>query len=455
MYKKKENILIIGGNDAGLSAAGRAKRRCPDANVLVLEKTKYAGYASCGFPLLIDGSAQEQHLDGPDPDTIKQERGFKVLVEHNAININLQRRIVVAGKSNGDQVEFEYTKLLLATGASPVIPDMFSGNLQNVFAIRNYTDIAALDRYLQKNRSGNAVVIGGGYLGIEFADAFMHRGCTVTLVDKAETVLPGFDPAIIYIVQERLENAGIRLRLGEKNIGTEQKDRKILSISLASETIRPDFILAATGAEPNVILAERAGIPVGKTGAISVDNRMQTGRMNVYAAGDCVEIPHRLLKNKCWMPFAGLASKQGRIAGSNAVGGSESLPGALGTSMVSVLGLEFGKTGLTVAEAQAAGFDPLRTVITQPAKPGYIKKNAPVTVVLVHDEKSKRILGGQIAGEIQAGQRLNVLATAIYSGLTVKELAYLDLGYTPLITNMWDPVSVAGSAALKAKRKKS
>ncbi|MBN1999964.1 FAD-dependent oxidoreductase [candidate division KSB1 bacterium] len=455
MYKKNDKILIIGGNDAGLSAAGRALRRDPAADVLVLEKSKHVGYASCGFPLLISGNLNPKQFSGPGPETISEKRGFKVFLEHNVIDINLPRRYVTAQKNNGDLIEIPFNKLILASGAVPVVSNALSPEMKNVFSIRNYDDIAGLNGFLLQNGIKNATVVGAGYIGIEFAEALSHRGLKVAVVDKSNTILPEFDTDIVIPIQERMKQAGIRLFLSSTVNGTVQKNGHITSVNLtgANETVQTDLLLAATGVKPNVELARKAGIPVGKTGAVQVNNRMQTGRINVFAAGDCVETFHIILKKPQWLPFAGIATRQGRIAGTNAVGGSVTYPGAVGTSMIRAFGLEFGKTGLNMKQASGAGFEPVKTVINQLAKPVYVNNNASVTVLLVHDSRTKKILGAQIVGEIEAGQRLNILATAIFAGLTIKDMAYLDLGYTPAITNMWDPVAVASSVALTQKGK--
>jgi len=454
LYSGKRNrIVVVGGNDAGLSAAGRAKRLNPNLEVVVLEKTPHTAYGSCGIPYLIAGTANPDLLAGLDPAELKQQRGFDVWTDHEVLEIDLRQRIVyVRALASNSQLELPYHRLILSTGAVPIIPQNVPLEAKNVFSLRSFADALRLEQFIHDNSPKRAVVIGAGYLGLEMADAFAQRGLHVTVIEKATNLFPDFAIEIFEIIKDRVSQSGIKLLLGTEASGFVLSDFKFVNRvanAIDGQEIDVDLVCVATGIRPNVQLAERAGIPLGQTGAIRTNNRQETGRMDVYAAGDCAEATHIVSQKAVWAPFAQIASKQGRVAGTNAGGGRESLPGVLATAMVSAFGLEWGRTGLALSEALGAGFSARETVITHPSKPAYAPNGYKITVALIADSRSKQILGGQIIGATDAGLRLNVLAAAIAAKLTLHDLSYLDLGYTPAISNVWDPLLVAGRAAMK------
>ena len=457
LYSGKRNrIIVIGGNDAGLSAAGRAKRLNPDLEVVVLEKTLHTAYGSCGIPYLIAGKVKADLLAGPNPSELKQQRGFDVLTNHEAVEIDLRKREVsIHALVTGRQFELPYHRLILGMGAIPNIPQIGFANAKNVFSLRSFADALELEQFITNNSPRRALVIGAGYLGLEMADAFAQRGLQVTIIEKDEKLLPDLSSDISDIIKNRISQSGVRLILGCEVSEFSVSESKLVNrvnLTINGQPMDADLVFVAAGVRPNVQLAAKAGIPLGRTGTIRTNSRQETGRMDVYAAGDCAEATHIVSQKAVWAPFAQIATKQGRVAGTNAAGGHESLPGVLGTAMVSAFGLEWGRTGLSLAEALRAGFHAKETVVTHPSKPIYAPNGEKITVALIADSRSHQILGGQIIGAADAGHRINILAAAIAAKLTLHDLSYLDLGYTPAISNVWDPLLVAGSAAMKKIR---
>ncbi|MBN2412113.1 FAD-dependent oxidoreductase [candidate division KSB1 bacterium] len=448
---------MIGGNDSGLSAAGRAKRMNPELDVVVLEKTGFTGYASCGFPYLISGQVPAQKLSGYSPESVREKRGFEVKTGILVTAIDTFSKLLLTQNVNtGTTDSIKYDKLIIAVGAKPIVPEELNVRAKNIFTLRNFSDAEKINNFIREDNPQNAIIIGGGYIGIEMAEAFLLRGLNVILIEKSARLFPDFIPEISDPLVNLIKSKGIRLICGDtiKKLNVQNNNVHQIQLNNADTASAADIILVSAGIAPDIALAQNAGIPIGSTGAIKVNQYMQTRRLDIFAAGDCAETNQLITNKPAWLPLAGIASRQGRIAGNNSAGGREIFPGALGTVMIKVFGFEMGKTGLSFQEAQNAGFAPVITVITHSGKPEYIKDNSPVTVGLITDSRSGRLLGAQIAGSGDAGLRLNILATAISSRLSVNDLAFLDFGYTPLITNVWDPIAVAGNVALKNIKEK-
>lgn len=451
MYQKHTlKILVIGGNDAGMAAAGRAKRRQPDAEVIVLEKSSFAAYASCSLPWYIAGKTPLADVRGEDAESVLAARGIDLYVQHEATEIQPGRRSVLCFDHAKNQTrEFKYDRLILALGALPVAPSFVQERSDNVFFLRGVSDAIRMANELEQRQPRRAVVIGSGYLGLEMAEALHTRGLSVALIEKEKRVAPFLHESISTSLEKRLASNGIALAVDAV------VERLNYSAGRATSAVfkdgrhfDADLFFIAAGARPRVDLAEKAGIPLGPTGAIAVNAHQQTRRMNIYAAGDCCESVSLATKKPVWSPLAGAATKQGRVAGDHAIGGRAVFPGVLGTSFVKAFGLECGRTGLTREEAKKEKLEVSETVIVQADKPGHMGGSA-VTVVLLADRISKRVFGAQMIGERGVGHRLNIVATAIAGKLSLPDLAWLDFGYTPPVNSMWDPVQVAAQAALK------
>ncbi len=451
MRQKSFTAIIIGGNAAGLSAASKIKRLRPSARVLVFEKGPDVSYGNCGIPAMLEGRISHSDLLLHSAEALRRKRGLEVYPLHEGIAIRRKERaVVVRNLQTGRVFEEQYDRLLISTGAAPRLPDWLPATLENVFTLRSLEDGRRLQTALSRN-SLRATVLGGGYLGIEIAAALRTRKAKVVLIEQAPRLLPSYHPAIAERVQAHLLQLGIGLHVGNPAVDFRPGGlNRIAAVRLASGLeIETDILVAATGARPNVQLAREADLPLGATGAIAVDEFLRTRDPDIFAAGDCIEVPHRLTGKKVWMPFGPAANRQGRIAGENMAGGRIAFPGVFGTSAFSVAGLQVARTGLGPAEAPARS----ETVVVQTRDlAAYIPGEKHATVVLTFRKLDGRLLGGQIAGYHGVAQRIDVLVAALHAGLTLKDLAQMDFGYHPEMAPVWDPLLVAANAGLKLLR---
>ncbi len=449
MYKKRQRILIIGGNDAGLAAAGKAKRINPDAEVTVIEKSPHFGYASCSLPFYLANQLSADKVSGYDVQSVKQKRGYDVLLSSSVKEVSLVKRtVLVENLTSGSVDSYQYDKLIFATGAVPVIPSVFPENAANMFTVRNFADAEHLNSFLNK-QPRKAVIVGSGYLGLEIAEALLNRGLQVTVIEQKDSILDGFSKEIADNIFEHLKNSGINILLNKKIVNAAIQNNSVRQLNFEDQQqVECDVLILAAGMQPNTELAKKAGIPMGPGGAIIVNKNQETKRMNVYAAGDCCETTNIVTSQNQWIPFAGVAARQGRVAGGNAAGERSIFNGSVATSMVRLFDMEVGKTGLSFNQAKDSGFSPEQVTITQNARPPFIgNTDSKTTLTLVYDKKSNKVLGAQICGKVEAAQRINILATAVTAKMTVNDLAQLDLGYTPAVNNMWDPIHIAASVA--------
>ncbi len=453
MAFQQQTIAIVGGNDAGLAAAGRIKRQQPDWEVVVYEQSAHTGYASCGLPFLVSGSVEALPLAGADPDTILKRRGFHVRLRHRVDAIDrIKRQLSVTDLDSGTTSTVSFNKLILCTGATAVTLDAVPQTATNAFTIRSYDDAERLMRYLQHHTVQRAVVVGAGFLGLEFAAALTRRGITVRVVEQASSLFPGYPSEISTHLQGYLANRGLELILNTTVAGCDESNGLIRQVTLSntSSPLPADLVIVAAGIRPQVELARAAGLPLSPhTGAIQVDDRQQSKRLNVFAAGDCCESRHRVSGKPVWTPFAGVAAKQGWVAGDRVAGGRLSFPGVLGTSLVRLFDIEAGSTGLTLEQAGEAGFCPRLTTITHDSRSGYLEENRNTHVALVIDDKTQQILGAFMTGEDGVGRRLNTLATAIAAKFTTQQLAFTDLAYIPESSPVWDPIAMAARVGMK------
>ncbi len=452
MYQLELKIVVIGGNDAGLSAAGRAKRKNPNAKVFVFEQTPHVAYASCGMRYLLSGEIDADQLSGPDAETLSRRRGIDLFTEHRVVNINtVKRTVTVVSLRQEKTFAVRYHKLILTTGATSQLPDAFQIKAENCFTLRSFADAVDIDRFLKRNLSRHALVLGGGFIGLEVAESLLKRGMRVSLVEKENAFFPHLHDKMRKVIPKKLSEKGIRVYTGQSLQNTELKGDRVVQAQLMDGRLidQVDLVVLATGIKPGIQLAQQANVPLGPSGAIQVNRHQQSRRLNIYAAGDCCESYHLISKKPVWAPYAATASKQGRVAGDNAIGGREIFPGVLNTFILRLFDVEFGASGLSESEAQQAGFDVNTAVIHNNDRAHYVKGVQELTVALVLEKKSKRLLGAQVMGVSGCGYRLSQLATALTAGFTAHDLAYVDLGYIPENSPVWDPVLIAAQVAKK------
>lgn len=443
-----ERLVVIGGVAAGMSAASRARRVNPRLQVVVLEKGEYVSYGTCGLTYLVSGVVPSpEDLVVHPPDFFRSERGIDVRIHHEAIEIVPGKRQV--GVRHGSAVfALKYDKLVIATGGVPA--ETFEGaEAPGVFRCNSLADAMALRAFIDARRPRRGVVIGGGYIGLEAAEALRRHKMDVTVLERSGNLLEDIEAEIGGWVNDYLARHGVRVHCNAAVSSIDRaQDGSLLVLYGPRRVLPADVVVLATGLVPRAELAARAGVQLGPSGAIRTDERQQTNLPGVYAAGDCVETRHRVTGHPTYMPLGTTANKQGRVAGENAAGGHATFPGIVGTLVTKVFELEVARTGLSWASARAAGFVPEMATVTSRSRAKYLG-GKPLRVTLLVDRASGRLLGGQLAGEEGAARRVDVLATALSAQMTVADLVHLDLGYAPPYGPVYDPLLIAAWEALK------
>lgn len=446
-------ILVIGGVAAGMSAASQAKRRRPDAEVVVLERGGHVSYGACGLPYNIgDPERRIDDLVVIPAERFRSERGIDVRTRHEALAIDIKGLTVrVRELDGGREYDLGYDQLVIATGASAVRPPLPGVDLPGVFVLRELDDGAAIKRFLAEQKPELAVILGAGYIGMEMAESLRHRGLEVTVLEKLGQVVPGFEPVVAKQVQEELERNGVRVETGLAVSGIEHGPQ-----GLVVHTDRGDFaaglVLVSVGVRPNVGLAKEAGLVIGPTGAIAVDGQMRANAPNVFAAGDCTEALHLVSGRPVWVPLGTTANKQGKVAGSNAAGGNLRFNGIVGTAAFKVFGLEVGRTGLGRSEIDRLGLSASSATSSHRTRGHAYPGSKPITTVLFVEHGSERLLGAQMVGAEFVTGRIDVLATALHAGMSAEQVESLDLAYAPPLAPVYDPVLIAASVARKELR---
>ena len=424
-------LVVIGGVAAGLSAASRARRLDSSLDIVVLEKGATISYSACGLPYFLSGEVKRlNQLIVHTPEFFQTERNIRVRIQAEAAAIEHGRREVLL--ACGDRIK--YDKLIIATGARPDLEKLKGTAAPHVFSLHTFADAGRIAQFLTDRKPRTAAVIGAGYIGLEAAEALRASGLRVRVIDANADVLGREDAPLTKLVRQHLERFGIALEC-EVRVG-------------GVDSLNDDLVLVAVGLKPNVELAAAAGARIGRTGAIEVNDRMETNLGSIYAAGDCAETVHRVSGRPVYVPLGTTANKMGRVAGANAVGVRERFAGITGTSIVRVCGLGIGLTGFSAGQAKREGFDPVSASIEGKDRAAYFD-GRPTRVALVADRRTRRLLGGAITGEQGVAGRVNVIATALAAAMTVDDFLDLDLAYAPPYAPVWDPLLVAGQQLLK------
>jgi len=444
-------IVVVGGVAAGMSAASQAKRRDASAEVVVLERGPHVSYGACGMPYnLLDPARAMDDLVVIPVERFRSERGIDVRVRQEALAIDAVRRVVAARDVAADRrYELPYDALVVATGAQATRPPLPGLDLPGVFVLRELTDGEAMKRFIGEASPKRAVIVGAGYIGMEMAEALRGRGMAVTVLEKVEQILPGFARPVVEAVQAVLERNEVRVETGVSVLGMERADRGLRV--LTDRGAHPaDVVLVSVGVRPNVALARAAGVALGATGAIAVDDEMRTNVAGVFAAGDCAEARHLVTGLPAYVPLGTTANKQGKVAGANAAGAHERFGGIVGTAAFKAFELEVGRTGVGLAEAARAGLDAVVAPSSHRSRGHGYPGSKSITTVLVAERGSGRLLGAQMVGGEGVAGRIDVFATALTARMTVGEIEQLDLAYAPPLAPVYDPVVIAAGVAAKA-----
>ncbi|MGD0398773.1 MAG: FAD-dependent oxidoreductase [Syntrophobacteraceae bacterium] len=446
------NVLIIGGSDAGISAALRARELAPSTEVTVVVADRYPNFSICGLPFYLSGEVADWHTLAHRTVLEIENEGIHLLLEHSVSSIDTIAKVVSLGSRQGNASNLGYDRLIIATGAESIRPKIDGIDLHGVFVLRWMDEAFSMQQYMNERRPRSAIVVGGGYIGMEMADALTYRGMHVTVVEFFDSVLTTVDPEFGGKVRKELKAHGVKIATGIAVTGIVQSEDKLTILGSNNFSASADMILVAVGASPNSKLALSAGVEIGLKGAIKVDRLMRTNVPGIFAAGDCVETWHRLLNSYTYMPLGTTAHKQGRVAGENAVGGNRKFQGSLGTQAVKIFDLVAARTGLRDSEAVLAGFDPVTVEFEAWDHKAYYPGAEKLSIRLTGDRAGKELLGAQMMGHkhSEVSKRIDVFASAIYNRMRIDELNDLDLSYTPPLSSPWDPVQMSAQAWTRA-----
>lgn len=439
------NMLIIGGSDAGISAALRIRELNAQADLTVVVADGYPAFSICGLPFFLSRQVADWHTLAHHNLDEFEKQGIRLLLNQKAEMINPGKKRVRIISNDGQTQEMAYDKLLIATGAESARPPITGLDQRGVFLLRFMADSFTLLQFIEQENPHKATIIGGGYIGLEMADALIRRGLKITVLEFLPEVLSTMDPAMGRLIRAELESKGVTVITGRavQSIGT--KGRSLLVHSVTGETLTTDMVLVATGVKPSTKLAQTAGVTPGVAGAIQVDHRMSTTMPDIFAAGDCAETWHHILKSNVYMPLGTTAHKQGWVAGENMVGGNREFQGSLGTQVVKVFDMIAAGTGLRDKQAMNAGFDPLTVTLTTLDRNAYYPGAKEINICITGDRHNGRLLGAQIVGhrDSEVSKRIDIVAAAIFNGMLVENLRDLDLSYTPPLSSPWDPIQKA------------
>ncbi len=440
----KERLVVIGGDAAGMSAASQARRLRDDLDIVVFERGPHTSYAACGIPYYVGGLVQEwRALVARTPDEFRRQ-GIDACVRHEVTEIDPEgRRVRVRNLETGDAWWEPYDHLLIATGALPVRPAVPGADAEGIYGVHTLESGIHLRQIVDEGKARRVVIVGGGYIGLEMAEAMCLRDLETSLVQRGPQVMNTLDPDMGALVSDAIRGIGITLYLGEEVIAFDVKDGRLRAVITDKRELPADMAILGMGVRPNTELARAAGIPLGVKGAIRVNERMQTEVAGIWAAGDCAEVFHLVSRRPAHIPLGTTANKQGRVAGLNLGGRHATFPGVVGTAVSKICSLEVARTGLQEKEIAELGLEFVSATVKSRTRAGYYPGAGTITVKVLAEKGTGRFLGGQIVGTEGAAKRIDVMAVALHAGMTVDEMIHLDLSYAPPFSPVWDPVLTA------------
>ncbi len=442
--KQPRRILVVGGVAGGASAAAKARRVDEHAEIHVFERGPYISFANCGLPYFIAGEIDDRaKLVVMTPETFWARSRVRAHVRHEVLSIDRRARTVRVKGPDGAERDERYDKLVLSQGATPLVPDLPGVGLPHVFTLRDIPDMDRIVAFIDGHKPRRAVVIGGGFIGLEMAEAFHHRGMHVTVVERNPHILPLLDSDMARHLQDQVRRPDFGFRPDSHATAFTAEGVEFADGS----RLDADLVLVSVGIKAEVGLAKAAGLEIGPTGGVRTNGRMESSDPDIYAVGDAAEIRHAITGARARIALAGPANRQGRIAGANAAGAKLVYPGALGTSIVRVRHMVAGFTGLNTAQATKAGYSFFTSLTRDHSHAHYYPGARPVLTKLVAEEGTGRLLGAQVVGEEGIDKRVDVLATAIAGKMDVADLESLDLAYSPPFGSANDPVNTAGFVA--------
>jgi NADPH-dependent 2,4-dienoyl-CoA reductase/sulfur reductase-like enzyme len=439
-------LVILGGVAAGTKAASRARRLDPEMEITVYQEEPEPSISECGLPYLLSGVVEERDdLVARTPEKFA-EKGIEVLVRHRVEWIDVTgKKLSVLDLNTGETFDDTYDRLVIATGARAVLPPVPGAELEGVFKLRFLTDSDEIARYIQERSPSRATIVGGGYIGLEVAENLCRLGLEVSLIEGEDRVALAYGPEVSEYVEAELEANGVRVYTGEK-VDEFTGEGRVTGVKFGDRELQTDLVIVGVGIKPNVELATEAGVEKGTTGAILVDRHMKTNVPNVWAAGDCVETTNLVSGRPVWVPLGDTANQMGRVAGTNAATGEETLefPGILGTGIFKVFDLGVGKTGLSEKEAEDTGFDVVSAGLEANDRAAYYPGAGKVFLKLIADRATGRLLGAESAGS-GADKLTDICAAALWGRLSYPDLVNIDLAYSPPYGPALSPVIQAAT----------
>jgi NADPH-dependent 2,4-dienoyl-CoA reductase/sulfur reductase-like enzyme/rhodanese-related sulfurtransferase len=448
-----KKIVIVGGVAGGAIAAACARRLSEDAEIIILERGAFVSFASCGLPYSLGGEVENQDdLRVQTPASLRERYNLDVRVNSTVVSIDREARRVEVENGGGKYFE-SYDALILSTGAAPLVPRSIPGiGRPGHFTLRTIPDMEAIDGWIKSRQARQAVVVGGGFIGLEVAEQLHHRGLKVVLVEAARQVMTSFDPEMAVWLEREMKAKGLGLHLGEPVVGfeTPQRGEDALASTVVLQSgarLPADLVILGLGVRPETGLARAAGLKIGDLGGIRVDDELRTSDIHIWAIGDCIEVTDAVTGDPAFLPLAGPANRQGRIAAYNIFGAGKKCPGSLGTAIVRMFELTAARTGASEKTLRQAG-RPCEAVHLHPfSHADYYPGAERLALKVIFDPGTGRLLGAQAVGKKGVDKRIDILATALKAGMTVSDLVNLELAYAPPFSSAKDPVNLAGMVA--------
>ena len=439
-------IVIIGGVAGGATAAARIRRRNEHAEIIVFEKSGYISYANCGLPYYIgDVITDPEELTLQTPESFFRRFRIHMKIHHEVVSIHPDRKTVsVKNLETGEAFEESYDKLILSPGAKPAQPRLPGVGMDQLFTLRTVEDTFRIKEYITKNHPKSVVLAGGGFIGLELAENLRELGMEVTIVQRPRQLMTPFDPDMASMIHSEMRKHGIKLVLGYTVEGFMKKDHGVEVLLKDNPSLRADMVILAIGVTPDTVLAKEAGLELGIKGSIVVNDRMETSVPDIYAAGDAVQVKHYVTGEDTLISLAGPANKQGRIIADNICGDDSRYPGSQGSSVIKVFDMTAATTGINETNARRAGLQVDTVILSPMSHAGYYPGGKVMTMKVVFEKATCRLLGAQIIGYEGVDKPIDVLATAIHAGMKATQLKDLDLAYAPPYSSARDPVNMAG-----------
>ena len=441
-------VIIIGGIAAGMSAAAKFRRLDKDAEIKVYEKTPIVSFGACGLPYFVGGFFDnENQMIARSPEKFK-ETGIDISVEHEVLSVDVaNKKITVKNLKTNETFEDNYDKLMIATGASAIIPPIKNFNIENVHTLKSMEDGKILKEKMKDDNIKKVALEAAGSIGLEAVEAAKEYGKEVSVFQLEDRILKEvFDKEVTDLLEEELKNKGVNLFLNSKVVEI-KGDTKVEKVVTENEEVYADLVILATGVKPNTAFLQNTGIEMLKNGAIIVDKEGKTSIEDIFSAGDCATVTHLLKPNPTYIPLATVANKFGRVVGENLGGKELEYEGSLGSACIKVLDMEAGRTGLTESEATNSGINYKTVFVTDKNQTDYYPGQESIAIKLIYNADTKVILGAQVVGRKDAVQRTNALAVAIYAKLTTEQLGMMDFCYSPPFARTWDVLNRAGNVA--------